>query len=300
MDWINYHHLLYFWVVAREGSVTRASELLHLAQPTISGQLKKLEDSLGEKLYDRVGRELVLTETGKTVFKYASEIFTLGQELQDVLKGQPSARLNKFTVGIPDVMPKLIAYRLIEPVMKQFRDEIHFVCREGDQNDLLAQLATHDLDVVLSDAPAGSMVRVKAFNHLLGECGVGIFGSQELADQFKKNFPHSLANAAFFLPSEQTALRNSFDRWRMEQELPVRILGEFDDTALMKVFAEYEQGLTVAPLAIGQDLDTQYGLKLLGEIPGAQEQFYAISIERKLKHPAVRAMSEAAKTSVFL
>ena len=300
MDWLNYHHLLYFWVVAREGSVTKASELLHLAQPTISGQLKKLEDSLGEKLYDRVGRELVLTETGKTVYKYANEIFSLGQELQDVLKGQPADRMSKFTVGIPDVMPKLIAYRLIEPVLKKFRDEIHLVCQEGNQNDLLAQLATHDLDVVLSDAPAGSMVRVKAFNHLLGECGVGIFGAKEFVDKYKKNYPHSLANASFFLPSEQTALRNSFDRWRMEQEIPVRVLGEFDDTALMKVFAECEQGLTVAPLAIQDDLDTQYGLKLLGEIPEAMEQFYAISIERKLKHPAVKALSEAARTSVFL
>jgi len=300
MDWLNYHHLLYFWVVAREGSVTRASELLHLAQPTISGQLKKLEDSLGEKLYDRVGRELVLTETGKTVYKYASEIFSLGQELQDVLKGKPSGRPTKFTVGIPDVMPKLIAYRLIEPVLKKFRDEIQITCHEGRQNDLLAMLATHDLDVVLTDAPSGSLVRIKAFNHLLGECGVGVFGSKELYSQYHHKFPHSLANACFFLPSEHTALRASFDRWQMELELPVRILGEFDDTALMKVFAEYERGLTVAPLAIQNDLDTQYGLKLVGEIPGASEQFYAISVERKLKHPAVMALSEAARTSVFM
>ena len=188
MDWLNYHHLLYFWTVAREGSITRACDQLHLAQPTISGQLKKLEQAFGEKLFERVGRELSLTETGQLVYKYADEIFSIGRELVEAVKGRPTGRPLRLRVGVPDYLPKLIVYRLLEPAI-QMEDKVQIVCSEDKPDQLLASLALHDLDVVLSDSPAGSLVRVKAFNHSLGECGVSFFAAPALQKQLKKSIP---------------------------------------------------------------------------------------------------------------
>jgi LysR family transcriptional regulator, transcriptional activator of nhaA len=297
-DWLNYHHLLYFWMVAKEGSVTRACEKLHLAQPTISGQLKKLESALGEKLYERVGRDLVLTDVGQMVYRYADEMFAIGQELGDAIKGRPTGRPVKLLVGIPEVIPKYIAFRLIEPVL-HLEEKVQIVCREGSMEQLLSQLATHELDVVFSDSPAGSMVRIRAFNHALGECGVGLFGTAQLCRQFEQGLPGSLSSAPFLLPAENTALRRSVDEWFLAANISPEVVGEFDDTALLKVFAEAGIGFVPGPLAIRAEIERQFGLSYLLEIPNAIERFYAITVERRIRHPAVMAISEAAKESLF-
>ena len=297
-DWLNYHHLLYFWTVAREGSVTKAADKLHLAQPTISGQLRKLEKSLGEKLYERVGRDIVLTEMGQVVYRYADEIFSIGQELVDTVKGLPGDRPARFVVGIPEVLPKLIAFRLLEPAL-HLENRVRVICREGPLEYLLTQLATHELDVVFSDSPSGSLVRVKAFNHALGECGIGLFGTPKLCRQHERNLPTSLNGAPFLLPTENTSLRNSIELWIRESDVQPTIIGEMDDTALLKVFAEAGIGFVPAPLAIRTEIENQYGLKLLLEVPNAVERFYAITIDRRIRHPAVVAISEAAKQSLF-
>lgn len=297
-DWINYHHLLYFWTVVREGSITGACDQLHLAQPTISGQLKKLERQIGGKLYEWIGRELVLTELGQTVYKYADEIFTVGQELADVLKGRPTGRPARLHVGVPEVLPKLIVFRLLQPTMT-LPEPIHLVCHEGPQEQLLTMLASHELDVVFSDSPSGSAVRVKVYNHSLGECGIGLFGTQDLVKQHASNVPESLAEAPFLLPATGTALRRSIDQWLLEIELPIHVVGEFDDTALMKVFAESGAGFVPAPLAVEDDICAQFELHRACIIPKAREQFYAITVERKLRHPAVVAISEIARQELF-
>lgn len=297
-DSLNYHHLLYFWTVAREGSITAACTKLHLAQPTISGQLKKLEQRIGGKLYERVGRELVLTDLGQTVYRYADEIFSIGQELSDALKGRPTGRPVKLHVGVPEVLPKLIVFRLLQPALS-LPEPVQLVCREGSQDQLLTMLAAHELDVVFSDSPAGSFVRVRAFNHPLGECGVGIFCTRQLRKQYGRRFPESCGGAPFLMPGSGTALRRSVEQWLFETGVPVQVVGEFDDTALMKVFAEANLGLIPAPLAVEDEIRKQFDLHLIGTIPKAKEQFYAITVERKLRHPAVVAISEMAREELF-
>ena len=297
-DWLNYHHLLYFWTVAKEGSIAAACEQLHLAQPTISGQLKKLEQSLDAKLYEHVGRQLVLTEVGQVVFRYADEIFTVGQELVDTLKGRPTGRPAKLTVGLPEILPKLVAFRLLEPAL-HLDQRVQIICREGPLDQLLTQLAVHELDVVLSDSPAGSMVKIRAFNHSLGKCGVGIFGTAALCDKYGQDIPESLNAAPFLLPAENTAMRRSIDRWMMDSKLRPEIVGEMDDTALLKVFAEAGIGFIPAPMVIQKEIEKQFGLSLLVEMPDAVEEFFAITVERQLRHPAIVAISAAARHELF-
>lgn len=297
-DWLNYHHLLYFWAVAKEGSVSQACERLQVAQPTVSGQVKKLEKALGEKLLARSGRGVVLTEVGQTVFRYADEIFTVGRELHTALSGHNTSRPTVLHVGLPEVLPKLIAFRLLEPAMN-LEYPVKLVCREGPMDQLLAQLATHELDVVFADSPAGSLISVRAFNHALGECGVGLFGTPKLCRRYHRDLPNSLAGAPFFLPGEHTALRRNVTQWLHQIDVEPVVIGEIDDTALLKVFAEAGLGFIPAPLAIQEEIERQFGLRLLMEIPNATERFYAITAERKLKHPAVVAISEVAKGSLF-
>lgn len=297
-DWLNYHHLLYFWTVAREGSVTRASEKLRLTQPTISGQLRKLEASLGEKLYTRVGRDLVLTDVGRTVYRYADEIFSIGREMLEVVKERPVDRPVRLVVGLPQVLPKLIAFRLLQPVL-QMEEKVRLECHEGSMSELLTRLATHELDVVFADSPAGSLVSIRAFNHFLGECGIGLFGVPALCEKFGSELPASLNGAPFILPAEGTLMRRSVDYWISDADFHPEVVGEMDDTALMKVFAEAGVGLIPAPLAISTQIEQQFGLKFLMEIPGAVERFYAITVQRRLQHPAVVTISKAAQSSLF-
>lgn len=298
MEWLNYHHLLYFWAVAREGSVTRASEQLHLAQPTVSGQLKALEEALGEKLFERSGRRLVLTDVGRVVFRYADEIFSLGRELQDTLKGRPTGRPIRFTVGVADAVPKLIAYRLLLPALS-LPEPVHVVCRDGKPERLLAELSVHALDLVLSDAPVGAEVKVKAYSHLLGETPVAFFGTEALAAAHRKGFPRSLDGAPVLLPTEGSSLRRSLDQWFDTEGLRPRVAGEIEDRALLKVFGQAGVGLFPAPVAIEAEVRAQFGVKLVGRVDAVKERFYALSAERKLKHPAVVAISRAARRKLF-
>jgi len=299
MDWLNYHHLLYFWEVAREGSISAACQKLHLAQPTISGQLKKLEEAIGQKLYDRVGRGLVLTDAGRTVYRYADEIFSIGEELKEALKGNPTDRSLHLTVGVPDSLPKMIAYRLIEPAFR-LDQKVHVECREGKPQDLLGELATHAIDVVLSDIQAASFVSVRAFNHLLGESGTSFFAAAELAKRVSSGkFPQSLHGMPMLLPSGAATLRRTIDHWLYSNEIRPEVVGDFEDTALMKVFAQAEHGVIPAPTAVENEICYQYGLEVVGRVPEIVERFYAITVERRIKHPAVVALTEAARSELF-
>ncbi len=294
MEWLNYHHLLYFWTVARIGSVSRASAELRLTQATVSAQLKSLEQSLGEKLFHKSGRHLVLTDTGKLVFRYAEEIFSLGQELMGTLKGRPQGRLARVNVGVTEVMPKLVAYQLIEPALK-LKDPYRIICREGNNSELLAALAVHDIDVMLSDGPIDPAVNVKAFNHLLGECSVILFGAPQLAAKYRAGFPQSLDGAPFLLPTSNTTARRSLDEWFESKNIRPAIVAEFEDSALMKVFGQRGLGLFVVSSVITAEVQRQYDVKMIGRLEGVTERYYAISLDRKLKHPAVVAISDGAR-----
>jgi len=297
-DWLNYHHLLYYWTVVREGSISKACDKLALAQPTISGQLRKLEQTLGGKLFDRAGRELVMTELGQIVYRYAEEIFTTGQELMDAVRGRPTGRPMRLAVGIPGVISKIVVYKLLSPVL-DMPEHIRLVCREASQAELLQMLAAHELDVVLSDVPAGSLMQVRAFNHSLGTSQVGLFGTESLVRLYSEQFPKSIQAAPFLLPAESTTLRRSLDHWCYENGLTLNVVGEFDDTALMKVFAEAGRGLIPLPMVVEKEVREQMGLHLVATIPGATEDFYAISVERKISHPGVAMFSEVARRQLY-
>ncbi len=298
MEWLNYHHLHYFWVVAREGSIARASQHLHLAQPTISGQIHALEEALGEKLLTRVGRHLVLTDTGRMVFRYADEIFTLGRELMDTLHGRSTGRPLRLVVGVADVLPKLIAYRILAPAL-HLAMPVQVICREGKLDRLLADLAVYELDVVLSDAPSDALTRVRAFNHLLGECGMSLFGTTALAARYQPGFPGTLDGAPLLLPTENTMVRRALEQWFVVQNIRPHVVGEFEDSALLTVFGQTGLGMFPAPSAIEAEVQQQYGVEVIGRFDTVRARFYAIAVERKLKHPAVVALSEAARQTLF-
>jgi len=298
MEWLNYHHLLYFWTVAKEGSIVRASDKLSLTQATISAQLRSFEENLGEKLFTRVGRRLILTETGRLAFRYAEEIFSLGREFMDTLKGRPSGQPLRFRVGITDVLPKLIAQRLLEPAF-QIPETVRMICHEGKTDALLAHLALHELDLILTDAPVGSGIKVRAFNHSLGDCGLTIFAAAKLAAKYRRGFPRSIVGAPFLLPTDNTTMRRSLNQWFEAEAIHPVVAGEFEDSALLTVFGQQGKGLFAAPSAIETEVLDQYGVQVLGRLEDVREHFYAISIERKLKHPAVIAICEAAKKTLF-
>lgn len=298
VEWLNYHHLLYFWTVARVGGVSRASEELRLTQATVSAQLKSLEASLGEKLFRKAGRHLTLTETGKVVFRYADEIFSLGREMMGTLKGRPQGRLARLTVGVVDVMPKLVAYQLIEPALK-LADSHRIICREGTNKELLSALAVHDIDVVLTDSQIDPAINVKAFCHLLGECGMTLFGKAKLAAACRGKFSRCLDGAPFLLPTNNTAARRSLDQWFETEKIRPVIVAEFEDSALLQVFGQRGLGLFFVPSVISAEVRRQFDVIAIGRVSAVREQFYAISLDRKLKHPAVLAISEAARARLF-
>lgn len=298
MDWLNYHHLFYFWNVAREGSVVKACEKLHLAQPTISGQIRSLEKSMNEKLFARSGRNLVLTDVGRTVFRYADEIFTIGKELTDTLSRQPSDRPFRLMVGVTDVTPKLIAYRILERAYS-LPEPVQIVCQEGKADRLLADLSVHALDLVLTDAPLDPTIRVKAYNHQLGECGVSFFATPQLANTISGAYPKCLQGVPFLLPTDNTLLRRSLDQWFEANGILPHVVSEFEDSALMKVFGQSGRGVFAAPAAIRQEVENQYGVVHIGDATGVTERFYAISVERRLKHPAIAAVVESARKELF-
>jgi LysR family transcriptional activator of nhaA len=257
-----------------------------------------LEHALGEALFVRSGRRLVLTETGRVVFRYATEIFALGGELKDAVEGKVVGRPQSVVVGVADVVPKLVARRLLEPALRQV-DPVRLVCREDKPERLIAELALHNLDVVLSDSPVGPSIRVRAFSHLLGECGVVFFAKPELASELEPRFPASLDGAPMLLPTENTALRRSLDQFFAARRVRPKIVGEFDDSALLKVCGQAGMGIFPAPSVIAEEVERQYQVRPVGRTDQVRERFYAISIERKLKHPAVVAISEEARRRVF-
>ena len=295
---MNYHHLLYFWTVAKEGSIAKACDRLRLAQPTISGQLRRLEEALGEKLFVKAGRGLALTDVGRVVYQYADEIFSLGRELQDVLKGHPRGRPLRLFVGVSDAIPKLIAYRILQPVLAM-SEPVKIVCEENSSERLLADLAEHRLDVVLSDAPITSPVSVKAYNHLLGTCGVTFFAAESLAVRFRQRFPASLDGAPFLLPVEGSTLRRSLDQWMDSENIRPAIAGEFKDSALLKTFGAAGVGIFCGASAIEKEIRSHYKVSIVGRTDAVKERFYAISVERKLKHPAVVTICNAARDTLF-
>jgi LysR family transcriptional regulator, transcriptional activator of nhaA len=298
MDWLNYHHLLYFWMVVREGTILRAAEKLRIGQPAISTQLKCLEESLGQKLFQKSGRTLELTDTGRTVYRYADEIFSLGREMLDTLKGHPAGKPLRFVVGVVDVMPKLMARRLLEPAML-LSEDLQLVCVEDSLEKLLSELMLHNVDMVLSDTPATSAIKIKAFNHSLGESSIGLFARRDLARQYRKDFPKSLNGAPLLLPGRTSALRRSIDSWLESVQLRPLIRGEFDDSALMKSFGQGGVGLFPGAVTIQDEICRQYEVELVGEIQGVRERFFAISAERRIKHPAVLAISSTAQKDIF-
>ncbi len=299
MAWLNYHHLFYFWTVAREGSITRAASVLHLTQPAISAQLRTLERALGEKLFDRRGRHLVLTDTGRVVNRYADEIFSIGRELQETLAGRPSGRPPRLVVGVVDSMPKLMVYRLLENVIRG-AEPVRLMLREDTAERLLADLALHAVDVVLSDAPVPQTVRIKAYSHLLGECGVSIFGAPALAAAHRRRFPDSLDGSPFLLPMEGSTLRRSLEDWFAELEIRPSVVAEIEDSAVLKVFGQAGMGLFAAPTAVEREVRRQYGVRVVGRVESIREQFFAISAERRIRHPAVLIISTSARRELFV
>jgi LysR family transcriptional activator of nhaA len=300
MNWLNYHHLYYFWMVAREGSITRACEKLHLSQPTVSTQLQELERAAGQKLFVRSGRNQSLTEMGQMVYRYAEEIFSLGQELQQFLSGSASGdRPMRLTIGITDSLPKRVTYRILEPLLR-YHLPVQFVCMEDDNLEgLLQRLSRFELDLVLADAPISANSRIKAYNHLLGESGVSFFGSEALQQTYGGDFPRSLQGAPLLLPSHNTALRRELDEWLAFNSLEPKIIAEFDDMALLKVFGQQGHGVFCLPSVIESDLVEGLNVKVLGRDASIKNNFYAISIDRKIRNRAVVHLIETARQQLF-
>ncbi len=299
MEWLNYHHLLYFWVVAKEGSIVRASKELRLAHPTISGQIHRLEENLGEKLFARRGRHLVLTEVGRVAFRYADEIFSLGRELIDTLKGRASGKPLRLTVGVADVLPPSLVRRFLDPAFR-LGHAVQIVCRaDKSVEEFIAELALHRVDVVIADGPAGPGIPIRAFNHLLGECGTTFFAAARLAASTRRRFPRSLDGTPFLLPGAPSAVRRALEQWFNSQDIHPRVVGEFDDSALAKDFGTEGMGIFAAPTVIEAEVRKQYRVRVVGRSDAVRQQFYAISVERKIRHPAVAAVCEAARKDLF-
>ena len=295
---LNYHHLRLFRAVAREGNLTRASAQLELTPQTVSAQIRSLEAALGEELFHRTGRRLVLTDVGQITFRYANEIFSMGEELIETLDRGPVGDRVRLVVGVVDVLPKLVAYRLLQPALG-LEDPSRVVCREGSPEDLLAALAVHDVDVVLSDGPIPRGIRVRAFNHQLGACDVTFMARAETARRLRAGFPGSLDGEGVLLPAEESALRRELDYWFQAKGIRPHVAGEFEDSALLKVFGQAGAGVFTVPSVIEDEVARQYEVEPVGTAPEITERFFAISPERRVRHPGVVAICEAARGELF-
>jgi LysR family transcriptional activator of nhaA len=296
---LNYNHLQYFWVVAREGSIARAAEVLHLTPQTISGQLKLLEDSIGAALFQRAGRGLALTESGLLVQQYAEEIFTLGGELSERLRSGGVEAPETLKVGIVDSIAKLIAYRVIEPALS-LEDAPRIICEENDIEALLGELAVHRLDLVISDRPLPTGLNVRAYNHPLGQSSIAWFARRGARPARSKTLPEQLREAPMLLPMRGTPLRRALDDYFDRLDITPKIIAEFDDSALLKAFGEGGVGIFPAPVAIAPQVERMYRVRQIGESEGVIEQYFAISPERKLKHPAVLSIIESARAALAM
>jgi LysR family transcriptional activator of nhaA len=298
MSSLNFKHLRYFWAVAANGTIARAAEILHVTPQTISGQLRELEEQINAKLFKKSGRNLVLTDTGRLVFSYADEIFRIGDELQDVMEGRTPGAAMTLTVGVAMVVPKLLAYRVLEPVLKM-QESVRLVCLEASLADLLADLSVHKIDLVLADAPLSPALNVRAYNHLLGESGLSFFTTHASVKKYAADFPHSLNDAPMLMPTASSALRRSLEQWFERQEIKPVVVAEFEDRALMKAFGEANAGIFTSPTTVEDDVVAKYGVRVIGRTEDIKERFYAISAERRIKHPAVSAITEAARNELF-
>jgi LysR family transcriptional activator of nhaA len=298
MEWLNYHHLHYFWRVVRSGSVTQAARELNVSSPAVSAQLKELQDFLGEPLLTRSGRRLVLTEMGRTVYDYADDIFSLGREMLDTVRNRPTGRPIRVDIGVADVLPKMIAQWLIEPALN-LRESVRIVCREATPDQLVARMATLELDVVLSDSPADPSRKFRAYNHLLGESGIAFVGIGKVLKQIKGGFPKCLSGVPMLLPTDNTALRRDLDYWFETNDIRPQIVGEFEDYALLRAFAQSGTAVFPVPSVFVRELRKQDKIVLIGSTKEVKLRFFAISAERKIKHPAVVAICESARRSLF-
>ncbi len=296
---INYKHLRYFWAVAKEGGVARASERLNLTPQTISGQLTMLEDYLGVKLFTRVGRNLELTETGRLILSYADEIFSLGGELEEMIHQLPHDRPQLFRVGVVDVVPKSITHRILKPAL-QMSEPVRMICRESSLDTLLAELAIHRLDLLLADRAIPPTISTRGFSHKLGECSVSFFATETLRQTLIGDFPNCLNGAPLLLPSKGSQLRSSIDQWLDKHHIHPRMVAEFDDSALMKAFGQEGAGIFIAPAVIEAEVERQYQVTAIGRINEVQEIFYAITVERRVTHPVISVVMNAARESLFV
>lgn len=298
MSNLNFKHLRYFWAVAANGTIARASDILHVTPQTISGQLRELEEQMNAKLFQKSGRNLVLTETGRVVFSYADEMFRLSDELQDVMEGRTPGASLTLTVGVAMVVPKLLAYRVLEPVL-QMDESVRLVCQEASLAELLADLSIHKVDLVLADAPMSPALNIRAYNHLLGESGLSFFTVKNKARKYAAGFPDSLNGAPMLMPTSSSALRRSLEQWFERLGIKPVIVAEFEDRALMKAFGEADAGIFTSPTTVEEDVVAKYGVRVIGRTEDIKEHFYAISAERRIKHPAVSAITETARTELF-
>ena len=295
---INYKHLNYFLVVAKEGGIARASERLRLTPQTISGQLSLLEEQLGVKLFARVGRNLEITETGRLVLSYAEEIFSLGGELEDALSQLPEDRPRLFQVGVVDVVPKSIAHRILQPAL-HMAESVRLICREAALDALLAELTLHKLDLVLADRPIPPSISTRGFSHRLGESSVSFFASKSLRTTLSGRFPRCLDGAPLLFPSAGNQLRIALDLWLDKVRIRPRRIAEFEDSALMKAFGKEGAGVFIAPTAMAKEVEQQYKVKAIGTVDDVKEQFFAISAERQVKHPVVATVVRKARETLF-
>lgn len=298
MNWLNYHHLLYFWATAKHGTITKACEVLHLTPQTISAQIRTLEKVVGEDLFTRAGRRLELTDTGRMVYRYADEIFSLGRELTETLRGHPTTRSVNLQVGMVDALPKLIAHHVLEPVL-ELEDPVKITYHVGKPDKLLAELLTHEVDVVISDAPVPAGMKMRAYNHLLGQCTATLLAAPKLAKRCRKNFPESLSDMPFLIPTPDAALHHALVRWFRDNDVHPQIVGEFADSAVVKVFGQKGAGVFAVPTVVEAEVRRQYRVQKIAELEDVVESFYAISVERKVRHPAVVAIYDAARSSMF-
>jgi len=298
MSWLNYHHLLYFWTVVQEGSVSKAATKLRLSQPTVSAQVRMLEASLGQPLFARKGRAQVLTDVGRVVHRYADEIFSVGRELLETLEGRSLGRGIQLTVGVANAVPKLLVYRLLRPAIQQ-PESIRLVCREDNPEQLIGQLVTYALDVVVANTPAPGYLPVKLFNHSVGESATSFFAPAALAARTRRRFPRSLQDAPIVLPTTNNPLRRALEEWFDREGIRPRVEGEFEDSALMNVFGQAVGCIFPAPTAIERDVSRLYGVRIVGRTDAVRERYYVISAERRLKHPGVVAMTTAARGQLF-
>jgi LysR family transcriptional activator of nhaA len=295
---LNFRHLHYFWVVAKEGSITRASERLGLAVQTVSAQLSQLEKSIGKSLFKPQGRRLILTEAGELALRYADQIFLLGEQLQDALSTSDVEPIMRLTVGISDSLPKLIASRLLEAALA-LPQRVRLVCYEEQFEALLGKLSVHKLDVMLTDRPVPPGSSLRVFSHLLVETQTSLFGVPELAEKYTVGFPGSLMGAPLLLPTRNNAIRARIDHWFESHDLRPDLIGEFDDNALLHTFGRAGRGMFPAPSVLAADVFEQLGAVPVGPMSEVTEQIYAISNERKIKHPAIEAILKAMHTDVF-